>query len=306
LIKLNDPITAHKLFNEYHKELPRVKETIYNFETRKSESTKLSKLLKEMQEHGISAFTGMEYIIPVIAGARQVSSAEYSEFLLNAEPYDGCIEQLSYIAKYLWVAHQIILKEIFTYEEEGDDYRFVPKLYIYKDVKFNSIIDEFRDMYYNLLESGKKDEAAIFLIGGEGKILGYPPCCIESAKKYTGKKNINDMRKKLSEELVYEKEVNQYQDLYLYFTHGFYPCSVNCGEAKKTGKKIMAILNKVFRKEKYLDTFDIMEQNLEHIEEWDNNDADRKRDDFISLVSCMIKPGFWNQEKIREEMYNRR
>ena len=303
--RLNDPINAHQFFRDYHNELPRINESIYDFETKEYELTDLTKLLLEMQEQGISIFAGLEYIIPVITGARAVAQADYSEFLIEAEPYKIDDDHLNYIAKYLWVTHQIKLKELFTYAGTGENYRLIPRLFVYKEAKYTSLIEEFRSMYYNLLESGNSEKAVAFLIEGEGKILGYPKCCIDKVLEYEEKKKTSEIRKRLSEELVYEREVHLHEYPHTFFTNGFYPCSVNCSAAKKVGMRESEILSQKLNEDAFNDVSYLVVPNLEHIEEWDNQDAYGEREEVIECVSAMKDIDFWNQEKVKREMFKK-
>ena len=90
------------------------------------------------------------------------------------------------------------------------------------------------------------------LIEIEGRLLGYPECCIQNfirSKESTpaeSKLIIECIECGIFNVLLNSLEKSEVQPFYSFFTSNFYPCSIKCRKAIKIGKKLDECLDEYF------------------------------------------------------------
>ena len=151
--------------------------------------------------------------------------------IVNTLEYKSCNEIGLNIYPYIYFLNRI-LKEP----------RFLPNLvfFVSKGYKLSKL-ERFEKKALN----GQYEKYKKKIIELEGKILGYPRCCINSfiESKFSDvsaetRLIIECYENGLFEDLLKAFEKSEIVPYYAFFTSNFYPCSIDCKRAKRIGKRL--------------------------------------------------------------------
>jgi hypothetical protein len=192
-------------------------------------------------ESGLSPYVLTEFILPLLNGTRTVTSAFFDELLLENDRYNQKkIDQLTALLK---MKYDIFSEVSCSITDNVDELACFPKMYFYKDEKITKVLENFKKEFKRILIQQGPDEAFRYQFVEEGRILGYPECCInKSAEVRHSEYKGTTFEKDLSRSILQNRKSFLKSDITSLYAIEFYPCSLECEKAYSHGEKTQTIL----------------------------------------------------------------
>jgi tetratricopeptide (TPR) repeat protein len=282
---------ASLMLESYEKHLPHVNESIYSRETKIKKYNSFVKIIKDLQTNGISAYVAVHSILPVLLSGRRITSCSFRELLVIPETEEDTKEIMNNIAEYLWINYGVISKEFYSYISVKGDPVMEAKVFFYKDPALTSVLEEFRIIAYNILKEEGMEKASEFVFREEGKMLGYPECCIEAAR-------YDKLQKELSAFMIYDFEMNENIADQRYFAYEFMPCSIDCTNALQAG---IQIYDKFMQNDpEFAELFkdELTNANWNKIVEWEDFDAFEHQERIMEILAEYLGIKIFSQEQV--------
>jgi hypothetical protein len=206
------------------------------------------KMLREAIKNGLSPYVVFEYLLPVHFGLRDVACCSSDELLIYQRSDGIEVSLLDYLASAIYTQFGLRLFVVNYLSRVFSRCMTQAKVFIYRSPDTLRSLISIKEKWEGLV-SEKILDADRFLFREEGRLLGYPSCCVDWAESHRFSSSIEkddnerleSFEKLASKELIFYISSDPDEIIPVaYYTYEFYPCSPECEKAETVGLKHMA------------------------------------------------------------------
>lgn len=254
--------------------------------------------ISDGMEAGLSPYVLTELILPLLTDCRKVTAAFFDEVMLDG----GSDEQtdIDKLSALLASKYGLRTELGHTITDHDKELVCIPKIYFYKNEELSEEFEDLRKGFRRVMIQNGPDEAFKYYFMEEGRILGYPECCIgRSAELRYGTYDGMTFEKDLSMSILLEKSPFKKSDLTSLYSMEFYPCSPHCSEAIATGEVILNVMydyDPVVH-DIYLDI--LLPMHEAQVLRWNNTNSYRLREYADSEICRLLELGWEGYDHLR-------
>lgn len=306
LITRNDIDSVFKYLSNFLEDSPKVRHDFYDLIDEEVNNTDdLKEILEASQDFGISPYVVVEYIMPLVFDARDITCALFNELYLDTELlFEDTKESYSYlniISSYAFSQYQVLCDVVYSFTFDEETMEFTPNhhLIFFKDKKYHQKIKKINSDYLSKLKDGKYREGQIFITESIGKLLNYPNCCVQNYIHHLKENKELELHKTLSKNIIIELSEDYDSPTVPVFTTGFLPCTVECAESyERMFRMFEAYTNKSdYYKILLRESFDFFQMRLQVWEDYNDKDLN---DQITYLIQDFLQMEILSPKVIKE------
>lgn len=222
-------------------------------------------LLADSMAQGLTPAATMEYLLPLVTGARSIVAGFGDEFLLDSdeEPI------IKHVATWLWQEFRIYCYPFNFVMTRPDSIVQFFKMFLFRDPAIFNALKKMETEYRRGILAGKFEEAERNLFAAEGAILGFPPCCTKRFSEQRFSSATTPYEKLVSLEVLKWHLKNKKKFPQALTAFEFYPCRPDCSKAVSQTRELRGRYRTF--DETALQLFDkvMLEAHFHQIIQWD-------------------------------------